>query len=69
MPKFTLIKTPSDVDIAWAERAERQRIAFEVRDLETAWAYRQEAVAYDRANPGSSSLVVELVALNFGTAA
>lgn len=60
---------PAEEDIAWAEHAERNRItrdywtAFEARDLETAWAYRQEAAAYDRANPESSSLVAELVAL------
>lgn len=60
---------PAEEDIAWAEHAERDRItrgywtALEARDLNTAWDYRQQAVAYDRANPESSSLVAELVAL------
>lgn len=60
---LTLIKTPSEADIAWAEHAERQRILDAYVDARTqtdARTARWDAIAYDKANPGASSLVAEL---------
>jgi len=65
---------PAEEDIAWAERDERQRIAsgywtaFHRRDFTTAWTYRMQAAAYEQANPESSGLLAELVALNYQAA-
>lgn len=60
---FTLIKTPHETEIAWAEHGERARIRrayLAARDPQAATAARWDAIAHDRANPGSSSLVAEL---------
>ena len=61
--QLTLIKTPSDADLAWAERETRQRIYDAYIDARTqteATAARWDAIAYDQANPLASSLVAEL---------
>lgn len=60
---LTLIKTPSESDIAWAEHETRQRIIDAYVDARTqteATAARWDAIAYDQANPLASSLVAEL---------
>lgn len=62
-----LIKTPSEIDLAWAEHAERQRILDAYADARTqaeATAARWEAFEYDLANPGTSPLLDELDGLN-----
>lgn len=63
MSTFTLIKMPLESELAWAEYAIRLdilgRYAAALTESE-ATAVRWEAVAYDRANPGASSLVAEL---------
>ena len=61
--QLTLIKPPSDADLAWAEHAERQRIINAYRGAHKrieATAARWEAYEYDLANPLASSLVAEL---------
>ncbi|MFG3488528.1 hypothetical protein [Streptomyces sp. NPDC047972] len=63
MPEISLVKTPLESELAWAEHAARmQVIAAYVTALteSEATAARWEAVRYDRANPGASSLVAEL---------
>ncbi|RSS59810.1 hypothetical protein [Streptomyces sp. WAC01280] len=63
MPEFTLIKMPLEAELAWAERAARLQIIdsyITARTESEATAARWEAVRYDRANPGTSSLVAEL---------
>ena len=72
MPKLTLIKTPLEAELAWAEYAIRldilDRYAAALTESE-ATAVRWEAVAYDRANPGASSLVSELDVYDYQPAA
>ncbi|MFJ6579274.1 hypothetical protein ACIQMY_25345 [Streptomyces sp. NPDC091368] len=63
MPTFTLFKTPLESELAWAEHDARLQIIAAYVTAQTereATAARWEAVAYDRANPGASSLVAEL---------
>ncbi|MER7953866.1 hypothetical protein [Streptomyces sp. NPDC096030] len=60
---LTLIKTPTDTDLAWAEHQIRQEIIDRFVDARTqteATAARWGAIAYDRANPLASSLLAEL---------
>ena len=60
---LTLVQTPSDADLAWAEHEARQRIIDAYIDARTqteATAARWDAIAYDQANPLASSLVAEL---------
>lgn len=61
--KLTLIKTPTDTDLAWAEHETRQQIIDRYIDARTqteATAARWDAIEYDKANPLASSLVAEL---------
>lgn len=63
MRNLVLIKTPSEVELAWAEHAERERILSAYRNAPTrtdATAARWEAYEYDLANPGASPLVDQL---------
>lgn len=63
MSRFTLIKTPSDIDIAYAERDVRQHIVNDYYGAHTKTdreAARRAAIEYDMANPGVSRLVDEL---------
>ncbi|MFE0647472.1 hypothetical protein ACFVZH_02625 [Streptomyces sp. NPDC059534] len=63
MPTLTLIKMPLESELAWAERDARLQIITNYVTAATeseATAARWEAVRYDRANPGASSLVAEL---------
>ena len=67
-----LIKTPSDIELAWAEHAERQRIVsayLGAHSKDQATAVRWEAYEYDLANPGTSPLLDELAGLNQPAAA
>jgi hypothetical protein len=60
---LTLITFPSDVDLAWAEHAERQRIVSAYRGAHSKadrTAARWAAYEYDLANPGTSSLIAQL---------
>lgn len=69
---FTLIKTPIETDLAWAEHGARREILTRYATARTrseATAARWEAIAYDRTNPGASSLVAELDAYDQTTAA
>jgi hypothetical protein len=72
MTTLTLVEQPSETDIAWAEHSVRQQIVDRYVDARThreATAARWEAIAYDRANPGASSLVAELDAYDRTAAA
>ncbi|MFE0651027.1 hypothetical protein ACFVZH_20800 [Streptomyces sp. NPDC059534] len=63
MPTLTLIKMPLESELAWAEHDARLQITTSyvtARTESEATAARWEAVRYDRANPGASSLVAEL---------
>ena len=60
---LTLIKTPLEAELAWAEHGVRRDILSRYAAARTqaeATSVRWEAIAYDRANPGASSLVAEL---------
>lgn len=72
MPTFTLIKTPLESELAWAELAIRRQIIERYVTALTeseATAARWEAVAYDRTNTSASSLVAELDAHDHPVAA
>ncbi|MFJ5785354.1 hypothetical protein [Streptomyces hydrogenans] len=72
MPTFTLIKRPLESELAWAEYSIRRDILARYTEALTeseATAVRWEAVAYDRENPGASSLVAELDAHDYQPAA
>ncbi|MCY0928333.1 hypothetical protein OTB20_19450 [Streptomyces sp. H27-H1] len=64
--RFTLIKTPTETEAAWAEHQARQGIkdryfaAVALGNLDTAAEVWLEATAYDRMNRRSSSLRDEL---------
>ncbi|MFJ6348641.1 hypothetical protein ACIQKB_04090 [Streptomyces sp. NPDC092046] len=69
---FTLIKTPIESELAWAEHGARRDILTRYATARTrseATAVRWDAIAYDQNNPGASSLVAELDAYDRTAAA
>lgn len=59
----TTFERPDEIETAWAQREERQRIidAYELATSQAArTAARWEAIAWDDANRGSSSIIAEL---------
>lgn len=60
---LTLIKTPLQIESAWAEHGVRQQIVtayYGARTKAEREAARRAAIEYDMANPGVSRLVDEL---------
>lgn len=59
----TTIEQPDEVETAWAQHEERQRIITAYYNASTKadrTAARWEAIAWDNANRGSSSVIAEL---------